>query len=1482
MADPTRIPFNNSFAFIIGINEYQHTTKLKTAVGDAEAVAERLGQHQFQVHTPLLDAAATKQGIEDLFTIEIPRIINENKAADEELASARLILYFAGHGIAFDSESDPNGYLVPVDGNLDDQESLVAMRTLKDAMDTWQCRHGLLIMDCCFAGAFRWSIGFRAGRRRAPKVIYDERFLRYASDPAWQVLASSSADEEAIDVLNKLLGSRPEEGHSPFAQALLEGLDGAADFGVVEGEKDGVITATELYVYLRDRVQRMTANHPVKQTPTIFELGRHGKGEFMFVNPDPTVPFNLPPFPERNPYLGLSSFTENDATLFYGREDQIEALWEKVQAQSLVVVTAGSGTGKTSLVQAGLMPKIRTIGGSQHDEGNEGTATEDTQDVNQNWTVVSIPRAGTAPLTELTKVHPEWESNLEDTKTILIIDQYEETLSNGIGTTPWTNFESKMAELVGAEQARLEAGEDARFKLILVVRSDYELLLHGMEHPLQEWWTAGRYFVPPFSEENLLEVIEQPARQSVLFFEPEDFPITLLNEIDQSPRALPILSFTLNNLYEKFVRSGREDRTLTEDDYREMGGLIGALSSRADQLYEELGAEDNGEALQKTMKKVVLRLLKIENGQFVRRKIPILPVEGLLQPATMLESADEETTATTAKFVNELDFAEDEQDDWLKKVLTALVDNQLVSINRGSDPKILQPYLEPIHDALINFWPSCLRWVQEFGPNNIVLQETLWKAVMGNLNRGEKTEEERAADITISASHLWDRHPRLEEVHALMETENHWFNQLEVDFITQSWKKKNKIVEQLRKERDEAQSSALSARAMLANQENPTRAFNLAMQAYEAARIPDTCQAIKDIGSAANARFYRKFTSGMEQLSAIAIAPDGKEYILGSDAISDAAIITYDEISEFHSNRLRGHSLKVLDLAFSPDGEFILTGSHDRIAILWDRNGVQQQVFVGHEGPVFSVSFLPTALPDENGHIPEHLMRFLTASADGTAKLWDMDGKILQNFPVGGIVWTAAFTPDGQQVLTAGEDKKARLWDLEAKVIQVFGEEEEDGHTERILSVAMSLDGVYVLTGGADNRAILWEKNGKKFFEIDEHTEQVNEVCFSPDGRHLLTVGQDGKAVLGLLEDYQPQVFVDEGQPFKDAAFSPDGKEILIACRNGQIIHQDLQGMMVHSYADHGFGISPVVFAHDSPFLFIGSKNNTGLLVNLEDETERTMAGHGSLILTAVFSLDDRFLLTGSMDGEARLWDLEADPAETPRVIVSEGDTLWAVALSKDNTTIYTGGSKREIRKWKLGETEPEVLGEHPDDIMGLALSSDERFLLSGGRNGSVLYWNLESEDKSPVPLEGHSMETMTTAISPDGQWLLSGGGSETDGKAILYDQKGDKVTDLIFHKGAVTSASFSSDGHFILTTSKDNTAAIWNLEGNLLQTMNGHKGNIWSGSFSGDARWVATKSMDETVKIWHHYMLAWADGWMDQADLNIEFNFGAKQEDIT
>lgn len=1465
------LPFETSHAFIIGIDNYLNTTKLSTAVADALDIKVILEAHGYLVHEPLLDEAASKENIEKLISEEIPELINPKD---------RLIFYFAGHGIAFDSEVDPRGFLIPVDADLDQQESLVAMSFLKENMDRWDCKHGLLIMDCCFAGAFRWSMGLRAIRRRKAKVIYAERFLRYTTDPAWQIITSASADEEAIDVLNKLIGTRPNTGNSPFATALKEGLAGAADFKVLSGKKDGVITATELYVYLRDRVQEMTASSPVKQTPAIFNLGKHGKGEFMFVNSDPTVPFNLPPFPARNPYMGLSSFTENDATLFFGREDQVDALWQKVQAHSFTIVTAGSGTGKTSLVQAGLIPQLRAI----RAQGNGGVDGETKPEAANNnnelsWNIVSIPRTGNDPLAKLEMAHPGWETKLADQKTILIVDQYEEALGGGLSAKPWIDFEAKMAALIGAEKARLTLGEEPRFKLVLVVRSDYELLLHGIEHPLKEWWTDSRYFVPPFSEEDLLEVIEQPARQSVLFFEPEDFPITLLNEVDQSPRALPILSFTLNNLYEKFVQSGREDRTLKEQDYRDMGGLIGALSSRADQVYEELGAADNGEALQRMMKKIVLRLLKIENGQFVRRKVPILPIEGLFRLVETTETTDENPTEEQdqSQFINELDFQEDEQDQWLKEVLSELVSKQLVTISSGSDPQNLQPYLEPIHDALINFWPACLRWIQEFGPNNIVLQEVLWKATVDNINRAEKTEEERNEDITLAASHLWDRHPRLEEVKAILAGDDHWFNQVEVDFINRSWNKKNKIVEQLRKERDEARSSALSARAMLANQENPTRAFNLAMKAYEAARIQDTCQAIADISSASNALFYRRFTTGLDQISAIAVAPEGDRYILGSDLHPDANLIEYDHFDDFHGGGLTGHSLKIQDIAFSSDGHFMLTGSHDKTAILWNRDGVQQQVFTGHTGPVFSVSFLPPALPDENGEIPNRPLLILTASSDGTAKLWDLEGNMIQDFQVGGIVWSAAFSHDGQQVLTAGSDGKARLWDLNANLIQVF---EEEGHSKDILSVAMSLDGGYVLTGGADHKAILWERDGKKFFEIDEHTGQVNSVCFSPTGKHLLTVGQDGRAVLGLLEDYQPQVFIDEGQPFKGAAFSPDGKKLLIASRDGRIIHQDLQGMMVRSYPDHGFGISPVIFAPEEPLLFIGSKNNTGVLMNLEEETSTEITGHTSSILSAVFSADGNFLLTGSMDNTARLWNLTEEPSQPTRVITSENDTIWAVALSKDNTTIYTAGSQKEIRRWRLDSEAPEVIGTQLDDIMAIALSPDERFLLSGGRNGSVIYWNLE--EGSRLPLESHAMETMTTAISPDGQWLLSGGGSESDGKAILYDNTGLKKTELIHHKGAVTSASFSSDGEFILTTSKDNTAAIWNLEGRLLQTLKGHQENIWSGCFSPDARWIATKSLDQTVKIWHHYMLAWEEGWMDQLVLDVEFKFGAVQADLT
>ena len=270
-----KLPFPKSHAFIIGINNYQHITPLRTAVNDAKGLAERLEKlHDYIIHGPLIDP--TKAEMIEYLQETMPTLTGEKD---------RVLFYFAGHGIALDSETGPNGYLVPADAKHDDPDTLIPMAELHKAISDLPCNHGLLIMDCCFSGAFKWASGYRDVVKAMPKVIYEERFWRYVKDPAWQVITSSAYDQKALDVLSHQSIGMREEGsgnHSPFAWNLFEALDGKGDVIPVEDSNgvkgDGVITATEMYTYLRDVVETESTREVSRQTPSIFNLARHDKG----------------------------------------------------------------------------------------------------------------------------------------------------------------------------------------------------------------------------------------------------------------------------------------------------------------------------------------------------------------------------------------------------------------------------------------------------------------------------------------------------------------------------------------------------------------------------------------------------------------------------------------------------------------------------------------------------------------------------------------------------------------------------------------------------------------------------------------------------------------------------------------------------------------------------------------------------------------------------------------------------------------------------------------------------------------------------------------------------------------------------------------------------------------------------------------------------------------------------------------------------
>lgn len=634
--------FDNYHAFIVGINNYQFVPPLNTAVNDAQRLAKILADnHGYTVHEVLINpTGAALQS----FLIDMKNKVGEKDA---------VLIYFAGHGIALEDEKGMNGYIVPADAKANDGSTLIPMQFLNECFAALTCRHFLLILDCCFAGSIRWASTQRnIDALFLPKRIYKERFERYIMDKAWQVLASASHDQKAFDSLKGFRNERDTEGldHSPFALALFEALSGKADIIPADGG-DGIITATELYLYLREEVEipTLAANVRLRQTPSIFTLPNHDKGEFIFFAPNHRL--NLPPIPHRNPFKGLQSFDEVDKELFYGRERVVKALLDKVTTQRLTIVTGASGSGKSSLVKAGLIPLLRENG----------------------FNVFPVIRPTQKPLEVLAQVNlPE---NKE--KTVWIIDQFEELLTQ-------SNDEDRL-KFIEILRGYIQEG----LTVIVTVRADFE-----PQFEMEEWaeWQSGRFPVRQFSVEEIREVIVRPTIQEVLQFDKPSVIDQIIEEVRQSPNALPLLSFTLSELYEKYVNSGRNDRLLTENDYKSLGGVIGSLRKKADKIYTALEP-----AQQDAMRNMMLRMVSIVGGEYAGKRV----------------------------FKTDLVFTDPEETKRIETVIKKMEEARLILSDRDNNGR---PYVEPAHDALIRSWSKLSSWVKDFSFENINLLSKLTDA----------------------------------------------------------------------------------------------------------------------------------------------------------------------------------------------------------------------------------------------------------------------------------------------------------------------------------------------------------------------------------------------------------------------------------------------------------------------------------------------------------------------------------------------------------------------------------------------------------------------------------------------------------------------------------------------------------------------------------------------------------------------------------
>ncbi|MBP0001312.1 MAG: hypothetical protein J7641_20365 [Cyanobacteria bacterium SID2] len=526
-------------------------------------------------------------------------------------------------------------------------------------------------------------------------------------------------------------------------------------------------------------------------------------------------------------------------------------------------------------------------------------------------------------------------------------------------------------------------------------------------------------------------------------------------------------------------------------------------------------------------------------------------------------------------------------------------------------------------------------------------------------------------------------------------------------------------------------------------------------------------------------------------------------------------------------NRLQGHQNRVWSAQFSLGGEHIITASDDGTARLWDTQGNELSVFEGHQGTVWGVQFNP------NGE------RIVTASDDGTARLWDTQGNelaVLEGHQEA--VVSVRFSPNGERIVTASEDGTARLWDTQGNELSVL-----EGHQGKVWSAQFSPNGERIVTASDDGTARLWDAQGQVLVVLKGHQEAVGRVQFSPDGERIVTTSSDGTARLWDSRGYELAILKGHQGTVWSTQFSPDGERIVTASEDGTARLWDAQGHELAVFKGHIARVVSVRFSPDGKRIVTASYDDTARLWDVQGNELAVLEGHQEAVWSAQFSPDGEQIVTASFDDTVRLWDFQGHELA---VLEGHQEAVWSAQFSPDGEQIVTASYDGTARLWDVQGNELAVLEGHQEEVISAQFSPEGKRIVTVSYDGTARLWDVQGNELAV--LEGHQGAVRSAQFSPDGERIVT---ASYDGMARLWDVQGNELAVLEGHQEEVISAQFSLEGKRIVTASIDNTARLWDVQGNELAVLEGHQGAVWSAQFSPDGERIVTASYDGTARLW-------------------------------